>query len=68
MQIVIRSNKLFTLDLAQHEDGLKAAHPRVLGKLTIHAEESVSSKTTTEMTLRCSDLENKDLFSKSVWH
>lgn len=68
MQIVTRSNRLLTLDLAQHEDSMKAAHPKSYGKLTIHAEESINSKITTEMILRCSELENKDLFSKSVWN
>ncbi|CAJ1937599.1 unnamed protein product [Sphenostylis stenocarpa] len=38
---------------------------RNCGKLLVHAEECVSSKTTVEMTLRCSDLEYRDLFSKS---
>lgn len=47
---------------------MKAAHPKSYGKLTIHAEESINSKITTEMILRCSELENKDLFSKSVWN
>ncbi|KAL2935545.1 Protein BONZAI 1 [Bienertia sinuspersici] len=64
-QIVISSNRLLTLDLAQHEENLKADHPKIHGKLTIHAEESINSKTATEMILRCSALENKDLFSKS---
>ncbi|KMS95665.1 hypothetical protein BVRB_006000 [Beta vulgaris subsp. vulgaris] len=64
-EIVTRSNRLLTLDLAQHEDSMKAAHPKSYGKLTIHAEESINSKITTEMILRCSELENKDLFSKS---
>lgn len=61
-QIVTRSDRLLTLDLAQHDE---AAHPRSCGKLTVHAEESINSKITTEMIIRCSDLDNKDLFSKS---
>ncbi|KAK4485612.1 hypothetical protein RD792_008255, partial [Penstemon davidsonii] len=36
-----------------------------LGTLTVRAEETVASKNAVEMTFRCSDLENKDLFSKS---
>lgn len=68
MQVVTRSNGLLTLDLVQHDENLKATHPRSCGKLTVHAEESINSKITTELLLRCSDLENKDLFSKSVWN
>ncbi|XP_021716106.1 protein BONZAI 1-like [Chenopodium quinoa] len=64
-EIVTRSNGLLTLDLAHREENLKAAHSGSYGKLTVHAEESMNSKITTEMLLRCSDLENKDLFSKS---
>ncbi|CAK9143119.1 unnamed protein product [Ilex paraguariensis] len=36
-----------------------------LGTLTVHAEETVSSRSAVEMKFRCSHLENKDLFSKS---
>ncbi|KNA15153.1 hypothetical protein SOVF_100790, partial [Spinacia oleracea] len=64
-EVVTRSNGLLTLDLVQHDENLKATHPRSCGKLTVHAEESINSKITTELLLRCSDLENKDLFSKS---
>ncbi|XP_068667391.1 protein BONZAI 1-like [Aristolochia californica] len=35
------------------------------GELTVQAEECFGSKTSIEMVFRCSDLENKDLFSKS---
>lgn len=41
-------------------------HAQKSGKLTICAEESVASKTTVELKLRCSELVSKDLFSKSV--
>ena len=34
--------------------------------LTIHAEETVAARTAVEMVFRCSHLENKDIFSKSV--
>lgn len=67
VQIVTKSNRSLTSDLVHREESTRSTHPRNLGKLTVHAEESVSSKTTTEMILRCSDLEYKDLFSKSVW-
>ena len=32
----------------------------------MHAEECLASKITTEIVFRCSSLESKDLFSKSV--
>ncbi|CAL1405635.1 unnamed protein product [Linum trigynum] len=61
-QIVAKPDRTLTLNLVQIED---LGHPRSSGQLIVHAEECISSKTTTEMTLRCSDLESKDLFSKS---
>ncbi|KAK9995268.1 hypothetical protein SO802_019954 [Lithocarpus litseifolius] len=64
-EIVTKSNRSLTLDLVHREESARSTRPRNLGKLTVHAEESLSSKTTTEMILRCSDLEYKDLFSKS---
>lgn len=68
MQIVPKSDRLLTLDLVYREDSepSRSNRHRDRGKLIVHAEESVSSKTTVEMNLRCSDLEYKDLFSKSV--
>lgn len=41
-------------------------HAQKSGKLTVCAEESVASKTSVELKLRCSELVSKDLFSKSV--
>ncbi|KAG5044339.1 hypothetical protein JHK87_008254 [Glycine soja] len=38
---------------------------RNLGEITVHAEETVASKSAVEMVLRCSHLDNKDVFSKS---
>ncbi|XP_074317138.1 protein BONZAI 1-like [Silene latifolia] len=64
-QVVTKSNQLVTLDLVQHDEAMRTPHPRSCGKLTIHAEESMNSKTAIEIILRCSELENKDLFSKS---
>jgi len=55
------------LDLVPHEGINKAAHSSSYGKLTVHAEESIHSRTAVEIKFRCSELENKDLFSKSVW-
>lgn len=39
---------------------------RNFGALTIHAEETIASRSAVEMIFRCSHLDNKDLFSKSV--
>ncbi|KAF5476480.1 hypothetical protein F2P56_003232 [Juglans regia] len=64
-EIVTKSNRSLTLDLVRREESSRSTRPRNYGKLTVHAEECISSKTTTEMILRCSDLEYKDLFSRS---
>ncbi|KAH9617556.1 hypothetical protein KSS87_013852 [Heliosperma pusillum] len=64
-EVVTKSNRLVTLDLVQHDEVMRTPHPRSCGKLTVHAEESMNSKTAIKMKLRCSELENKDLFSKS---
>ncbi|KAL9256922.1 BONZAI 1-like protein [Drosera capensis] len=64
-EIVTKSSRSFTLDLVRHDlsAGSKPLHS--LGKLTVHAEESISSKITTELVVKCTELENKDVFSKS---
>ncbi|XP_073140111.1 protein BONZAI 1-like [Henckelia pumila] len=62
-QIVTKSNKTLTLDLGLKEFRSPTDAQRY-GQLTIYAEEIVASKTTTELKLRCSDLESKDLFCK----
>nr|GLL29326.1 protein BONZAI 1-like isoform X1 [Ipomoea trifida] len=62
-EIVTKSNRCLTLDLLHRSSG--PSHSQKLGKLTVCAEESVASKTTIEFIFRCSDLESKDLFSKS---
>ncbi|KAM7471579.1 hypothetical protein LguiA_009762 [Lonicera macranthoides] len=64
-EIVTKSNRSLTLDLLRREDSTRSTRPKNYGQLTVRAEESVSSKTTTELILRCLDLESKDLFSKS---
>ncbi|KAH1071582.1 hypothetical protein AAZX31_03G221700 [Glycine max] len=38
---------------------------RNLGEITVHAEETVASRSAVEMVLRCTHLDNKDFFSKS---
>ncbi|GMI67326.1 hypothetical protein like AT5G61910 [Hibiscus trionum] len=64
-EIVSKRNRSLTLDLVQREESVPSTHSQHRGKLTVHAEESFSSKTTAEMTLKCLNLESKDLFSKS---
>lgn len=44
----------------------KEGHIGDFGSITVHAEETIDSKIATEIRLRCSNLDNKDLFSKSV--
>ncbi|XP_028791323.1 protein BONZAI 1 isoform X2 [Neltuma alba] len=63
-EIITKSDRSLTLDLYK-DDATRSTHSENCGKLLVHAEECVSSKTTMEITFRCSDLENKDLFSKS---
>ncbi|XP_035538598.1 protein BONZAI 3-like isoform X1 [Juglans regia] len=61
-EIVTKQSRSLTLNLHG-----KSGHTglRNLGVLTIHAEELVASRSAVEITLRCSYLDNKDLFSKS---
>ncbi|XP_061372312.1 protein BONZAI 1-like isoform X2 [Gastrolobium bilobum] len=63
-EIITKPGRSLTLDLHK-EDSIRSTHSQNCGKLLVHAEECVSSKTTIEMILRCSDLEHRDLFSKS---
>ncbi|XVF49510.1 hypothetical protein PTKIN_Ptkin04bG0018500 [Pterospermum kingtungense] len=64
-EIVTKRNRSLILDLVLREESRIPTNSQHRGKLTVHAEESFSSKTTAEMTLKCLDLESKDLFSKS---
>ncbi|KAK9009230.1 hypothetical protein V6N11_035775 [Hibiscus sabdariffa] len=64
-EIVTKPNRLLTLDLVRRVESVSSTHSQHRGKLTVHAEECFSSKTTAEITLSCLDLESKDLFSKS---
>ena len=66
LQIVTQSDGSLTLNLVYREESTSSTHPHHCGKLTVHAEECFSSKTTTEMILRCSNLGHKDLFSRIV--
>ncbi|QCD84950.1 protein BONZAI 1-like [Vigna unguiculata] len=63
-EIITKFDRSMTLDL-HSEDFTTSTQSRNCGKLLVYAEECVSSKTTIEMTLRCCDLEYRDLFSRS---
>ncbi|KAK4394304.1 protein BONZAI 3 [Sesamum angolense] len=60
-EIVTKRDRSLTLNL-HSRDGRSS---RNLGTLTVRAEETVALRNVVEITFRCSDLVNKDLFSKS---
>ncbi|KAK9072349.1 hypothetical protein SSX86_008783 [Deinandra increscens subsp. villosa] len=65
-QIVTDPKRSWTTDLLSiAESSESTPHRKKLGQLTVYAEVELVSKTTAELTFRCSDLENKDFFSKS---
>ncbi|KAG8496548.1 hypothetical protein CXB51_007653 [Gossypium anomalum] len=64
-EIVTKPNRSLTLDLIRREESVSSTHSQHCGKLTVHAEECFSSKSTADIILRCIGLESKDLFSKS---
>lgn len=57
---IVTNNHSLTLNLRD-----SCGHA-LLGTVTVHAEESNSSRMAVEMTLHALNLENKDVFSKSV--
>ncbi|XP_020204564.1 protein BONZAI 1 isoform X2 [Cajanus cajan] len=61
-EVVTKASSRLTLRL-QNKSGLGGS--RNLGTITVHAEETVASRSAVEMILRCSHLDNKDVFSKS---
>ncbi|KAM3752843.1 hypothetical protein ACB098_03G048900 [Castanea mollissima] len=61
-EIVAKQTRSLTLNLNNKNGHMSS---RNLGALTIHAEETVSSRSCVEMVVHCSHLDNKDLFSKS---
>ncbi|XP_027931663.1 protein BONZAI 3-like isoform X1 [Vigna unguiculata] len=61
-EIVTKQSRRLTLRL-QNKSGNGGL--RNLGAITVHAEETVASRSVVEMVLRCSRLDNKDVFSKS---
>ncbi|KAH6806738.1 DCD and Cell domain protein [Perilla frutescens var. frutescens] len=63
-EIATKLYRTSTLNIVSEEVSAPA-HTRKCGQFIVYAEESVASKTTAELILRCSDLESKDLFSKS---
>nr|XP_043639216.1 protein BONZAI 1 [Erigeron canadensis] len=64
-QIVADPKRLWTTNLVRIADSTEASGLKKLGQLTVHAEVEIVSKTAAELTFRCSDLDNKDFFSKS---
>lgn len=63
-EIITKRDRSLTLDLLR-QDSTRSGNSQKCGKLKVYAEECVGSKTTVEMILRCTDLEYRDLFSKS---
>ncbi|XP_027340705.1 protein BONZAI 1-like isoform X2 [Abrus precatorius] len=57
--------KMLRLEEQQYLDSIRSTQSQNCGKLLVRAEECVTSKTTIEMILKCSDLEYRDLFSRS---
>ncbi|CAN8256960.1 unnamed protein product [Cochlearia groenlandica] len=67
-EIITKSNRTIALELTRKEGsgGVAAqTQPQNNGKLIVHGEESLASKTTTEIVFRCLNLESMDHFSKS---
>ncbi|KAF8400077.1 hypothetical protein HHK36_015952 [Tetracentron sinense] len=64
-EIITKPTRSLTLSLIRSEESSRSTRPLNLGELTVCTEECVSSKNMTEMVLWCSDLEYRDLFSKS---
>ncbi|TXG65748.1 hypothetical protein EZV62_007023 [Acer yangbiense] len=60
-EIVTKQNRTSTLNLHDKRTGVS----RNLGTLSVHAEETVASRSAVEISFRCSRLANVDLFSKS---
>ena len=60
-QILTKQSRSLTLCLKDGHGGSTN-----LGSLTVRAEETVASRSVIELVLRCSHLDNKDVFSKSV--
>ncbi|KAK4264577.1 hypothetical protein QN277_025735 [Acacia crassicarpa] len=63
-EIITKPARSLTLDLS-FEDSTRSNYPQNSGRLMVNAEECISSKTTIELIFRCSDLEYRNLFSKT---
>ncbi|RWW77501.1 hypothetical protein BHE74_00014338 [Ensete ventricosum] len=63
LQVVTTPTRSLTLNLDRKENN--KTHMRKLGKLNVCVNESLGSKTIMEIVFRCSELETKDLFSRS---
>ncbi|CAN8311706.1 unnamed protein product [Cochlearia groenlandica] len=61
-EIMTKPNRSVTLNL---NGNFGASVTRKLGTISVQAEETTASKTVVDMTFRCVNLDNKDLFSKS---
>ncbi|KAJ0079720.1 hypothetical protein Patl1_23443 [Pistacia atlantica] len=61
-EIVTKPSRTFTINL---HNKYRPGVPRNLGTLSVHAEETVASKSAVEIAFRCSHLENVDMFSRS---
>ncbi|WVZ75232.1 hypothetical protein U9M48_023311 [Paspalum notatum var. saurae] len=62
-EVITKQNRLLSLKLGVSEHNLP--NPSKFGELTVQAEESAGSKAIMEMIFHCSDLEIKDLLTKS---
>lgn len=62
-EIVTKPSRSLTLKLERNSE---RSVQRNLGTITILAEETVASRSAAEIIFRCSHLDNKDIFSKSV--
>ncbi|XP_074293895.1 protein BONZAI 3-like [Silene latifolia] len=60
--VVTKRSQNLTINI---ENKSQQGYSGSLGTLNIHAEETAESKTTVEFVFRCTNLENKDVFSKS---
>ncbi|KAK0599755.1 hypothetical protein LWI29_008294 [Acer saccharum] len=61
LEIVTKQNRTSTLNLHDKRTGVS----RNLGTFSVHAEETVASRSAVEISFHCSHLANVDLFSKS---
>ncbi|KAD5507740.1 hypothetical protein R6Q59_031479 [Mikania micrantha] len=64
-EIITHPKRSWTTDLLSIAESTESTRPKKLGQFTVYAEVEIVSKTAAELTFRCSDLENKDYFSKS---